>query len=68
MPKRSTATKGNLAAFVSHDKLLISKEDILKRMDAGEMLVYEESGFKDPGKDWTALYLNGERVGYWEGY
>jgi hypothetical protein len=49
-------------------KLQMSKEDIQRAVDDGAKLELEESEFSDPGDDYSALLLDGKRVGYCAGY
>ena len=68
MPRREMADEENLKSFNYWGKLLISIEEIRRRMKAGEVLYIERSLLSDHGPDCTALYLGNEKVGYWSGY
>ena len=42
--------------------------EVKDQLDNDGILQIETSDFTDPGGDYTALYLNDVRIGYWPGY
>jgi hypothetical protein len=54
--------------FYNFGKLLISLEEVRKRVAAGEELIFEFSSLNDTGEDYTALFLDKERIGCWRGF
>jgi len=68
MPMTKKASVSDLRDFDRAGKLSgKSMAEIEAAMEAGALLEYEASVFADPA-DYTALLLDGERVGYWPGY
>jgi hypothetical protein len=68
MPKRTPADINIAENFAAYGNLRIPLDEVKRRMEQGEELIYEESLFSDPGDDWTALYFGSQCIGYWEGY
>jgi len=68
--RRRKATQGDLEMFSFMGRFSTTPEREAKARKALEegTLEFEESGFKDPGEDYTALVANGERLATWGGY
>ena len=68
MAKRRPATLDDAKTFSAFGMLQINMEALEARLASGSSLEIEESEFKDPGPDYSALLLDGARIGYWRGY
>jgi len=68
MPRRRPATLDDAKTFNVFGMLQIDMEALEARLVLGSSLEIEESEFKDPGPDYSALLLDGARIGYWRGY
>jgi len=70
MSTRRKAILKDLYSFhtFNHLNTDITVRTVETAVDQGARLEVEESQFKDPREDYTALLLNGERIGYWPGY
>lgn len=58
----------SLSSASLEDEPKLSIGEIEKRMLDGEVLVVEESGFKDPGPDYTKVFLGAQEILHIEGY
>jgi hypothetical protein len=68
MPRRREATKADVEQFNAFRKTRLTVEQFEESKRRGDKVEFEESLFSDPGDDYTALYVNGTRVGHWSGY
>ena len=68
MAKRRSASLDDAKTFNDFGMLQIDLETLKALLDSGSLLEIEDSDFKDPGPDYSALFLNGKRIGYWPGY
>ncbi len=68
MPHRRIATERDIENFRAFGKTRLTVEEFKKSKLRGDVVEVEESAFNDPGCDYTAIVINGKRVGFWPGY
>ena len=68
MPYRKDATLQDAEMFQRFHMLWIDFEELKRSLASGAHLEQECSTCSDPGDDYVALLLDGQRIGYWPGY
>ena len=68
MAKRRNASLEDAKMFNAFGMLQIDLETLKAHLDSGSLLELEDSEFNDLSPDYSALFLDGKRVGYWLGY
>jgi len=70
MPQRIKGFSADVQLFgeMGHLNKTHTIEEVLSEVNDGAKLEVETTLFNDPGEDYSALYLNDKRIGFWPGY